>query len=83
MVGATVSGMGILTSKRKGDNVEGVGDGGEDVGFGGSLLTLNGDNEPESSVDAKDTLFLKELRAKAKVGGSWEWSMARGRTGWG
>lgn len=67
MVTATVSGMGTLSTKKKTDHAEGGGEGGaEDGAYGGTWATSNGENEPDS-VEAIDTLFLKELRVKAKV----------------
>lgn len=68
MVAATVSGMGTLSTKKKSDNAEGAADGGEDGATGSPWLSSNGDNEPDS-VEAVDTLFLKELKAKGQVRG--------------
>lgn len=59
---ATISGMGVLSTKKKSDNADGMLEG-ED----GSWSATNVDNNGSDSIDAKDTLFLKELRAKGQV----------------
>ncbi|CAM9362910.1 unnamed protein product, partial [Ectocarpus sp. 4 AP-2014] len=72
VVAATIAGMGALSTKKKPDNAESMLDGG---GEDGSWPGANGDNNGSSdSVDAKDTLFLKELATK---GQEWE---ANGRS---
>lgn len=59
--------MGALNTKKKHDNAEGMLDGGGEDGPG-SWPGANGDNNGSSdSVDAKDTLFLKELATKGQV----------------
>ncbi|CAN0543406.1 unnamed protein product, partial [Ectocarpus sp. 12 AP-2014] len=74
VVAATIAGMGALSTKKKPDNAEGMLDGGGEDGLG-SWPGANGDNNGSSdSVDAKDTLFLKELATK---GQEWE---ANGRS---
>lgn len=62
--------MGALSTdakKNKSDSAEG-GDGDNNDGAG-SCSASNGDNKGADSVDAKDTLFVKELRAKGQVRG--------------
>ena len=63
VVAATVAGMGTLSTKKKVDNSEGGVDGG---GGDGAWSASNGDAE-QDSVEAKDTLFFKELGAKGQV----------------
>lgn len=63
--------MGAFTpdiKKPKSDSAEGTPDGGDDGA--GSWPASNGDNNGADSVDAKDTLFLKELRGKGQVRGA-------------
>lgn len=67
---STVLGMGALSTdskKSKSDNAEGAPEGGDDGA--GSCSASNGDNNGSDSVEAKDTLFVKELRSKAQVRG--------------
>lgn len=65
MVTATIAGMGTLSTKKKMDG--GEGEGGEDGALaGGAWATSNGEAGPES-IEAEDTLFLKELRSRAQV----------------
>lgn len=67
VVVATIAGMGALSTKKKPDHAEGMLEGGGDDGPG-SWPGANGDNNGSSdSVEAKDTLFLKELTAKGQV----------------
>ena len=60
-----VAGMGTLSTKKKADSSEGGTDGG---GGDGAWSASNGEAE-QDSVEAKDTLFFKELRAKGQVRG--------------
>lgn len=67
IVATTVVGMGNL-STRKGRDNEGGGADGDDAPYGGTWLVSNGESEQQpDSIPAKDTLFLKELRAKVQV----------------
>lgn len=75
-------GMGTLSTKKRSESgADGAGTGdGDDVPFSGPWLSPNGDGgggeqhgqhggTVEVTVEAEDTLFLRELRVKAKVGG--------------
>ncbi|CAN0183912.1 unnamed protein product, partial [Laminaria digitata] len=65
VVAATVAAMGTLSTRKKADNSEGGTDGG---GGESAWSASNGDAE-QDSVEAKDTLFFKELGVK---GQEWE-----------
>lgn len=76
---STVLGMGALSTdskKNKSDSTEGTPGGGDDGA--GSWSATNGDNNGSDQVDAKDTLFVKELRGKAQVRGLGGTDAARG-----
>lgn len=71
VIASTVIGMGALSTdskKNKPDNADGMLEGGDDGGAG-SWAASNGDNNGSDSVEAKDTLFVKELKGKAQVRG--------------
>lgn len=62
--------MGILNTKKARDSTGGEGGGGsgDDTPYGGTWLVSNGDKDQQPvSIEAKDTLFLKELRVKVQV----------------
>lgn len=62
--------MGSLSTKKKSETLEGAPEGGEDGSGPWSASNGDGSNNTSivaDSIDAKDTLFLKELRAKGKV----------------
>lgn len=63
-------GLGTLSTRKGRDGMGGEGGGGsgDDTPYGGTWLVSNGDNDQQpDSIEARDTLFLRELKAKAQV----------------